>query len=68
MRTEEQVRGVSSVDRLCKRHDELRAEIDARDESFATVAASGKAMVAAGHFAASDVSCNLVDNDKNLNK
>lgn len=56
MKTEERVRGVSTVDMLKKRHEELRAEIDARDDTFTKVAGNGKAMIAAGHFASNDVS------------
>ena len=60
MQTEEAVRGVSSVDVLKKRHEELRAEIDAREDTFATVADNGTTMVRAGHFAAADVSTSLI--------
>lgn len=56
LQTEEHARGVSTVDLLKKRHEELRAEIDARDDTFTSVAETGNAMISAGHYDSSNVS------------
>ena len=49
------VRDVTSVTSRLKLHQELKAEIDAREDTFRTVAENGQLMIDAGHFAASDV-------------
>lgn len=56
MVSDETVTDVASVDALRKRHQELHAEIDTREDTFASVVAIGKTMVEQGHFAAPDVS------------
>ena len=55
MMVDEQVHSVDTVDRLRKRHKELKAEIDARESSFASVVEAGKDMVEQGHFASNDI-------------
>ena len=58
MNQDEVVRDVAGVTDRLKRHQELKAEIDAREDTFTNVADSGQAMIKAGHFAANDV-CRL---------
>jgi len=55
MNQEEVVRDVTSVTSRLQLHQELKAEIDAREDTFQTVAENGRLMIEAGHFAASDV-------------
>lgn len=55
MKQDEPVRDVASAADRQNRHHELKAEIDARDDTFANIAESGQAMIKAGHFAANDV-------------
>lgn len=52
---EDVVRDVTSVTSRLQQHQELKAEIDAREDTFRTVAENGQLMIDAGHFAASDV-------------
>ena len=52
---EEVVRDVTSVTSRLQLHQELKAEIDAREDTFSTVAENGQLMIDASHFAASDV-------------
>ena len=56
MLTEQQVQHVSSVAALKERHQQLRAEIDAREDVFSSVIDTGRAMVDSDHFASDDVS------------
>ena len=56
MQVDETVRDVAGVDELKKRHKELKAEIDSREDSFAEVVEMGNAMISAKHFASKDVS------------
>ncbi len=55
MQTEEPVRDVASVDSLQKRHEGMKSEIDAREELFASVVESGRAMIQAGHYDSNEV-------------
>ena len=55
MNQDEVVRDVTSVTSRLQLHQQLKAEIDARDDTFTTVAENGQLMIDAGHFAASDV-------------
>ena len=55
IKQEEVVRDVTSVTSRLQLHQELKAEIDAREDTFRTVAENGQLMIDAGHFAASDV-------------
>jgi len=55
MRQDEVVRDVTSVTSRLQLHQELKAEIDAREDSFRTIADNGQLMIEAGHFAAGDV-------------
>ena len=52
---DEVVRDVTSVSSRLQLHQELKAEIDAREDTFRTVAENGQLMIDAGHFAANDV-------------
>jgi len=52
---EEVVRDVTSVASRLQLHQQLKAEIDAREDTFTTVAENGQLMIDAGHFAANDV-------------
>lgn len=49
------MRDVTSVASRLQLHQELKAEIDAREDTFRTVAENGRLMIDAGHFAAADV-------------
>ncbi len=55
MQTEEPVRDVASVDSLQKRHEGMKSEIDAREELFASVVESGRAMIQASHYDSNEV-------------
>ena len=55
MLTEQQVQHVGSVDALRKRHLELKAEIDTRDDVFSSVVNTGNAMVEAKHDSMNEV-------------
>lgn len=59
MSNEDPARGVAAVADQQKYHNEMKAEIDAREDTFANVVDSGRAMIKNGHFAADAVS-NLV--------
>jgi len=66
---EDVVRDVTSVTSRLQQHQELRAEIDAREDTFRTVAENGQLMIDAGHFAASDVCSRFIvsyKKDENL--
>ena len=56
MQVETVVRDVAAVETLKARHQELNAEICARDDTFANVIQTGSEMVTENHFAAQDVS------------
>jgi len=55
MASQEPVRSVSDVTDLQKRHQEIRAEIDARENTFEKVVESGQSMIKNGHFAAAEI-------------
>jgi len=55
MTAEQPVRDVTSVDLLRKSHQQLKAEIEAREDSFATAVDTGRKMIDASHFAKNDV-------------
>lgn len=59
MTNEEPARNVAAAADQQKNHTEVKAEIDARDDTFETVVDSGRAMIENGHFSA-DVVCSLV--------
>jgi len=52
MLTEEKVRDAASAQLLKGEHEAVKAEIEAREETFQTVADLGEALVQGGHFAA----------------
>ena len=56
MSTEQQVQHVGSVIALKERHQQLRAEIDTREDIFSSVIDTGKAMIDGQHFASEEVS------------
>ena len=55
MTTDHPVRDVTSVDMLKKSHQQLKAEIEAREDSFSAAVDTGRKMIDAGHFAKTDV-------------
>ncbi|XP_041352702.1 spectrin beta chain, non-erythrocytic 5-like isoform X2 [Gigantopelta aegis] len=55
MMAEKPVRDVQAADLLCKRHEEIRAEIEARDSSFETVIQTGTALIEADHYAKNEI-------------
>ena len=55
MLAEESVRDVSSVQMLQEQHNQLKAEIDAREDNFSSVVATGRGMIENGHFASQEV-------------
>lgn len=52
MMTEEKVRDAASAQTLKGEHEALKAEIEAREESFQVVVEQGEAMVQDSHYAA----------------
>ena len=60
MGTSEKPRDVSGVELLMNNHQSLKAEIDAREDNFATCIALGKELFAQSHYAASDVRDKLI--------
>ncbi|XP_033735465.1 spectrin beta chain, non-erythrocytic 5-like isoform X2 [Pecten maximus] len=71
MLAEKPVRDVHSVDMLKARHEELKAEIDARDETFTTICQTGEAMIQADHYAKDDIETKVKqvqDTREKLNK
>lgn len=56
MMAEKPVKDVHSVDVLKARHEEIKAEIDAREETFVTIAQTGEDMIEKDHYAKDDVS------------
>ena len=57
--TEEPARSVTEVEGLLTKHNEHRAEMDAREESVAMVTKGGRKLTQQGHYASTEVS---VDN------
>ena len=49
-------RSVSGVEELLAKHNERRAEIDAREESVAMVTKAGRKLTQQGHYASAEVS------------
>lgn len=56
--TVEPARSVSGAEALLAKHNEYKAEIDAREESVAMVTKGGKKLIQQGHYANSEV-CNV---------
>lgn len=52
MLTEVKVRDAASAQLLKGEHEAVKAEIEAREETFQTVSNLGEALVQGGHFAA----------------
>nr|XP_018898887.1 PREDICTED: spectrin beta chain, non-erythrocytic 1 isoform X2 [Bemisia tabaci] len=55
MMTQEKVRDAASAQSLKAEHDAIKAEIEAREESFQTVMELGEALVQGGHYAANEI-------------
>lgn len=55
MNTSERARDVSGVELLMNNHQSLRAEIDARDSSFAECIELGKDLLARNHYASPEI-------------
>ena len=60
MMSDKPVRDVNSVDAVRARHEELRAEIETRQDTFNTVIRTGEDMVNNDHYAKNEV--NFVQN------
>ncbi len=60
MLVEEVVRDVTSVQLLQEQHNQLKAEIDAREDNFSSAVETGQEMIKNGHFASQEVrpNCN----------
>lgn len=56
MTSEKPVRDVNSVDLVRTRHEELRAEIETRQDTFDTVIRTGQNMIENEHYAKDEVS------------
>ena len=56
MKSEKTVKDVYSVEMLKARHEELKAEIDTRDDTFTTIAQTGEEMIRNDHYAKEEVS------------
>ncbi len=54
--TDEPARSVSGAEALQARHNELKAEIDAREDSMAQVNKAGRKLAQQGHYASAEVS------------
>lgn len=52
-------RDVSSVELLMNNHQGIKAEIDARNDSFTTCIELGKSLLARKHYASEEVGCDL---------
>lgn len=50
-------RDVSSVELLMNNHQGIKAEIDARNDSFTTCIELGKSLLARKHYASEEVGC-----------
>ncbi len=55
MLVEEVVRDVTSVQLLQEQHNQLKAEIDAREDNFSSAVETGQEMIKNGHFASQEV-------------
>lgn len=53
-------RDVSSVELLMNNHQGIKAEIDARNDSFTTCIELGKSLLARKHYASEEVLCFLI--------
>ena len=56
MKTEEKVRDVASAQMLKAEHEQLKAEIEAREGTFGTIVNAGEEMIDGGHYAHEEVS------------
>lgn len=55
MKTEEKVRDVASAQMLKAEHEQLKAEIEAREGTFGTIVNAGEEMIDGGHYAHDEV-------------
>ncbi|KAK3092932.1 hypothetical protein FSP39_009051 [Pinctada imbricata] len=55
MKSEKSVRDVHSVEMLRARHEELKAELDTRDDTFTTIAQTGEEMIRNDHYAKEEI-------------
>ena len=53
--TEEPAHSVSGAEALLAKHNEHKAEVDAREESLAQITRNGKKLTQQGHYASSEV-------------
>ncbi len=54
--TREPVQSVSGAEALQAKHNEHKAELDAREESMSQITKNGKKLIQQGHYASSEVS------------
>ena len=55
METEQVADDITSAECLLSRHDERKAEIESREETFGLLIANGKSMIENKHYSAEDV-------------
>lgn len=53
--TEEPADSVSGAEALLAKHNEYKAEVDAREESMSQITRNGKKLIQQGHYASSEV-------------
>ena len=54
---DEQVTSVSAAKELLDRHNQVKAEIDAREESMQKLVRAGNRLMQQGHYAKAEVGC-----------
>ena len=54
--TEEPADSVSGAEALLAKHNEHKAEVDAREESMSQISKNGKKLIQQGHYASAEVS------------
>ncbi len=59
--TDEPARSVTDAEALQGRHNELKAEIDAREDSMAQINKAGRKLTQQGHYASMEVSTNTTN-------
>lgn len=67
MNTSEKPRDVSGVELLMNNHQSLKAEIDTREDNFASCIALGKELLARNHYASSDIKDRLLQLNNSRN-
>ena len=60
MKMDHNVRDVNGADMLRQRHEEIRAEIEARQDTFEEVIATGEALIKNEHYASDEVGLKVI--------